>query len=46
MLFTTFSNRSLAWPAGIVGVLWLPTVHRLGLGCLTHRVGLLQRREP
>lgn len=45
MLFAPFTNRGLAWPAGVVGVLWLTTVHRLGLGCLTHRVGLLYKSD-
>ena len=45
MLLAPFTNGGLAWPAGVVGVLWLTTVHHFGLGCLTHRIGLLLRRE-
>lgn len=38
MLFTPFANRGLAWPAGVVGVFWLATVHRLGLRGFTHSI--------
>lgn len=40
MLFAAFANRGLAWPAGVVGVFGLASIHRLGLGGLTHCIGV------
>lgn len=45
MFFAPFSNRSLAGPARIIRVLWLATVHRLGLGCFAHACQYNRYRE-